>query len=165
MRLQDVMTTDVATIQDTDLLVAANELMWRKQIHHLVVVRDGAVVGVLSDTDLGGSEATDIPKGVLVKDVMSTDPVTALPTTTVRDAMNLMTGRAIRCLPLLDDANNLVGIVTSTDLDAVTQPGTPPVPPDNKRAQSPYVALSDRDRRGATSKHGHSDWPNPVAKS
>ena len=46
---------------------------------------------------------------------MSEQVVTALPTTSVRQAANLLRARTIGCLPILDDGK-LVGIVTLTDL-------------------------------------------------
>jgi CBS domain-containing protein len=83
--------------------------MLERDLHHLVVLDDGRVVGVLSSDDLAGT-----PAGA-VRDVMTTRIVKASPTTTVREAANLLRGRGVGCLPVLD-GDTLVGIVTVADL-------------------------------------------------
>ncbi|HEY2827240.1 MAG TPA: CBS domain-containing protein [Pirellulales bacterium] len=51
-----------------------------------------------------------------VSDVMSVDLATCSPHDSVQDAMGLMTARRIRHLPVMDDNNRLVGIVSIGDL-------------------------------------------------
>jgi CBS domain-containing protein len=50
-----------------------------------------------------------------VADVM-TEPVTAPPDTSLRDAVTLLVERELRSLPVVDDAGRLLGIVTNADL-------------------------------------------------
>ena len=53
MRVQDLMSTDVATLQRNDKLSIADDVMRLGRIRHLPVVdEDGRVVGVLSQRDL-----------------------------------------------------------------------------------------------------------------
>lgn len=52
---------------------------------------------------------------MLVRDLMSSPPVTAAPALSIPDAAHLMKSRGIRRLPVLD-GNQLVGIVTDRDL-------------------------------------------------
>lgn len=86
-------------------------------IHHLLVVDDRRVVGIVSDRDLGGRvgarrrDAGATP----VADVMSEHVVTIAGDATVRRAANLMRGRGISCLAIVAD-EKAVGIVTITDL-------------------------------------------------
>lgn len=115
MRVQDIMGRSVETIAPSDSLVFANELMWRKGIHHLVVMEGKHVVGVLSDTDLGGPHAVDLPDNLHVADKMAADVISTTPDTTVDRVINIFKGRNIHCLPVLD-GETLVGIVTSTDV-------------------------------------------------
>jgi acetoin utilization protein AcuB len=51
-----------------------------------------------------------------VKDVMTVNPLTAAPDTTVRAAIALMRERGIQHLPVVDDAGRLVGILTDRDI-------------------------------------------------
>jgi len=83
--------------------------MRNARVRHLVVVRGRRVLGVLSDRDLG------LETDKSVGDVMTAHAVSASPDMTIRKAANLLRGRSIGCLPVMEDGN-LVGIVTTTDL-------------------------------------------------
>jgi acetoin utilization protein AcuB len=111
MRINEIMSKDVIKIAAARSIAEAREEMKRARIHHVVVVDAGRVVGVVSDRDLAGSRGN----GRTIADVMARDVVAAKPSTTVRQAANLMRGRTIGCLPVFDDGR-LVGIVTTTDL-------------------------------------------------
>lgn len=123
MRLQDIMNRSVETVAPTDSLVLANELMWRKRIHHLVVMDGQRVVGVISDTDLGGPNAQDIPDNRTVSDFMTPLLVTGEPTMTVDRAINIFRERHLHSLPVMD-GETLVGIVTMTDIENLARRGT-----------------------------------------
>lgn len=53
---------------------------------------------------------------VTARELMTTDVVTVAPGTSVKDAARLMDEKRIGCLPVLDDAGAMVGIVTESDL-------------------------------------------------
>ena len=115
MRVQDIMTKSVETVRPGVTAQAAWEKMQLKAIHHLVVLDDGKVVGILSDRDLGGSRGTSRRRNRTVADLMSTGVATARPETTIRQAANRLRGRTIGCLPVLK-GRKLVGIITVSDL-------------------------------------------------
>lgn len=116
-RLSDIMSTDVATIAPDATAREALNLMRSRRIRHLVVVRNGGrdVLGVVSERDLGGRLAGRLPPHLAVTEVMSPKPVTAKPTTRVREAANLLRGNVVGCLPVLEEGK-LRGIVTISDL-------------------------------------------------
>lgn len=119
MRLNELMHPRVVTIDSHDEASAAWSQMQRHRIRHLVVTSDGELAGVVSERDLGGRHGEDARKGRSVEDMMSRRVVSGTPRMTLRDAANLMRGRMIGSLPVLDDGK-LVGIVTATDvLDAL----------------------------------------------
>jgi len=115
MRVTDVMTKGVHTVPADMAASDAWELMRRKGIHHLVVTADSRVAGVLSDRDAGGRSGASIRTRSSVSDLMTAAVVTVAPDTTVRKIANLMRGRTIGCVPVLD-GKRLVGIVTVSDL-------------------------------------------------
>lgn len=116
MRVGDVMSPAVKTIAPDAAAEDAWRLMRAERIHHLVVNEGGTIVGVISNRDLGGTEAgTSGRAGRRVSAVMTAQTVTATPRTTLREAANLMRGRGIGCLPIVD-GKRLVGILTVTDL-------------------------------------------------
>ena len=53
--------------------------------------------------------------GITVEDVMTPDPVTLLPTATVRDAYSLMTERGFRHVPIVE-ADLLLGVISISDI-------------------------------------------------
>ncbi len=111
MRLREIMTPHVETILASEPARAAFERMRARRIHHLVVMRGRDIVGVLSERDLLPAPAD----GQSVEETMSAPVITATPDTTVRRAANLLRGRAIGCIPVVE-GRRLKGIVTITDL-------------------------------------------------
>jgi acetoin utilization protein AcuB len=112
MRAQDIMTTKVETIAALETTEAAVERMRRNRIRHLVVMKDDRLAGIVSDGDL---RALSPRSGRLVEEVMSAPAVAATPEMPIRKLANLLRGRSLGCLPVIEDGR-LVGIVTTTDL-------------------------------------------------
>jgi acetoin utilization protein AcuB len=104
----------VETIGPREPTSAARATMRRHKVRHLVVVDRGRVVGIVSERDFGRAGRSG-PDGSLVQDVMTTDVVSATPGTTVRQAANLMRGRAIGSV-LVVDGDQLIGLVTTTHM-------------------------------------------------
>jgi CBS domain-containing protein len=127
MKVSDLMSTQVATVRRNDKLLIADDLMRLGRIRHTPVLDDASttVVGILSQRDLfRGALARCLGYGehaqqkvlglLLVKDVMSNDPVTISPDSELADAARLMCERKIGCLPVVEDGE-LVGILTESD--------------------------------------------------
>ena len=110
MRMQELMKRRVESVSAETTAESARERMRTRRIRHLVVTEGSKVVGVLSERDLGARTSSSV-----VGDIMTAPAVTAVATTTVREAANLLRGRTIGCLPILEEGK-LVGIVTTTDL-------------------------------------------------
>ena len=115
MRVQDIMTTGVATTTPETSAEAAWELMRLRAIRHLVVQEGRQLVGLLSATDAGGTRGATLRKGCVVSDLMTPGVVTVPSTTTVRKAANVMRGRSIGSL-VVTAKGQPVGIVTVSDL-------------------------------------------------
>lgn len=118
MRVQDVMTRRIETIDGQESAQAAFNSMNLKNIRHLVVKKDSELVGVLSKRDLGVPDQEAFREKHRVAELMTTQVVTASPEMSVRQAANLMRGRTIGCLPVVEEGHRsrLVGIVTVSDL-------------------------------------------------
>jgi CBS-domain-containing membrane protein len=115
MRLQDVMTRSVRTIPPATAAEDAWNLMQIHGIHHLVVADRSGVLGVVSARDVGARQRAALRAGYTAADLMTAPVVTVAPTTTVRKAANVMRGRSIGSLVVLD-GERPVGIVTVSDL-------------------------------------------------
>lgn len=112
MRLGEIMRTHVETISPGESAEAAVERMRRARIRHLVVQDGQTVVGVVSDRDLAPGSARGTRT---VEDVMTSPALTCGPHTTLREAANLLRGRTIGCLPVIEEGR-VAGIITTTDL-------------------------------------------------
>ncbi len=110
MRIQDMMSKSVVSVAPETKISVARETLRTDEIDHLVVMDGKRVVGVVSGKDLAAA-GNDHP----VADVMTRGVVTIAPDATLRRAAGMMRGRAIGCLPVVDDGR-LVGIVTTSDL-------------------------------------------------
>ena len=110
MRVQDFMSKNVISIAPNETIAAAREKLLSAGIDHLVVVQEKRVVGVVAGKDLsrGGDDQP-------IADVMSRDVATIEPEATLRHAAGILRGRAVGCLPVVDDGR-LVGIATTSDL-------------------------------------------------
>lgn len=115
MRLGEIMSTGVISATPRQTAERAWSEMRLRRVRHLVVMDGSSVVGILSERDLGGRNGASIRRGRTVAELMSRDVVNAGPETTLRQAANLMRGRTLGCLPIVENGV-LVGIVTVTDI-------------------------------------------------
>ncbi|HET7008796.1 MAG TPA: CBS domain-containing protein [Candidatus Binatia bacterium] len=107
------MTQEPITVEPADLSIRAVHKMQAGGFRRLPVVRDGKLVGVISDRDL--REHRGHLEQVKVNDIMSENPITVTPETTVEEAAQIMLERQIGGLPVLADGH-LVGIITASDI-------------------------------------------------
>ena len=115
MRAFEIMTEKVLTVPPDLPAADAWETMRRKRIHHLVVMNGSEIAGVLSDRDAGGRSGAAVRAGRTVADLMSTHVATIEPDATIRAVANLMRGRTIGCVPVVE-RGRLAGIVTLADV-------------------------------------------------
>ena len=142
------MSTDVITVTPDTTATDAWRQMQRHRIRHLVVMDGARLVGLVSERDLGGPKGTAVRRGRSVRELMSPQVAAATPDTTLRQAANLMRGRTVGSLPVLEDGR-VVGIVTATDvLDELGRGATRPV----TRAQRRDMRLPPASARRAAAK-------------
>ena len=126
MKVRDIMTSDVATLELNDELSLADDIMKLGRIRHLPVVDEGRLVGIMSQRDLfkaslasamgfGEKAKREFMKTVAVKEVMVDEVITTSPEASIEEAGRVMLERKIGCLPVLEEGG-LVGLVTETDI-------------------------------------------------
>ncbi len=113
MRVRDVMTQDVETIPAGESAENALRRMRSLRVRHLIVMLGTETVGVVSEGDLDALGTSR--RFQMVGDVMNSPAITVQPEMTIRQAANLLRGRTIGCLPVME-RDRLVGILTTTDL-------------------------------------------------
>ena len=128
MYVRDIMTARPRTIRsDSQLHVAQSLFEWGDFRHVPVVDDQGALLGIVSLTDVLRVSASELDEslppaervqqlaGVAITDVMNQQPITATPDMPVDEAARCMMRARVNCLPVVD-RDQLVGIVTSFDM-------------------------------------------------
>lgn len=115
MRLQEIMSTRVRTTSPETPADQAWEMMKELSIHHLLVLEKGRLLGLISERDLGGRRGLSVRKGLTVLDLMTPHTITAKPSTSIKQAANLMRGHGVGCLPVVEEGK-IRGIITLSDL-------------------------------------------------
>lgn len=117
MKLCDVMTKEVASLNVDDTVEKAAQMMKENNVGSIPVCRDGKIAGIITDRDItlrSVAEGKNV-SSIKVSSVMSSNPVTGDPNMDVHQAAKLMAENQIRRLPIVDN-NNLVGILSLGDL-------------------------------------------------
>ncbi|MQA88568.1 MAG: CBS domain-containing protein [Streptosporangiales bacterium] len=119
MHVSDIMTEASITDTPSDTLRAAAERMWAQQTGSLLVMDNGRLVGIITERDLLRAVARGIDLDTTrIRDVMTTDLVTAWPDSPLRDAAREMAHRWIRHLPVVE-GDRIVGVVSMRDVTGV----------------------------------------------
>jgi len=118
MTVEQVMKTNVQVCSPHDTLNTAVRIMWDHDCGVVPVVEEGKVVGMITDRDicmaayLAGARLSDL----IVASTMSRNVVTCRFDDQVGTVSGLMRTRQVRRVPVLDESDKLVGIVSLTDL-------------------------------------------------
>jgi len=114
----ELMTTDLVTISTDTSVEEAAETLMDQQIGSLIVVDEANhLQGILTGTDFIEIVAKSNPKAeTTVARYMSEDIVTVGAQDPLRDAADKMLDNSIQHLPVSDDTEGVIGILTSTDL-------------------------------------------------
>ncbi len=109
--------SDVWAIGSNDSVLEAIKMMAEKKVGALLVIDGKQLSGIVSERDyarkviLQGKSSEKTP----VKDIMTANVISANPTQTVEECMELMSDNRIRHLPVLD-GQKIVGVLSIGDL-------------------------------------------------
>jgi CBS domain-containing protein len=117
MQVKDVMTKSIASVNINDNVERAAQLMKEYNIGSVPVCDGEKVIGILTDRDIALRSVAEGMNGKVqsVRDIMTSNPVIASPSTDIQDAARIMSERQIRRLPVVDN-NSLVGMISLGDL-------------------------------------------------
>ena len=125
-KIQDVMTKQVFTVNEDASIREIARLMRDEKIGDVLVTdAAGKLCGIITDRDVvvrAVAEGNDIDS-LRAKDICTDQMVTLEPQSSVDEAVKLMTDRAIRRLPVVENEVP-VGIVTIGDLAAQRDPSS-----------------------------------------
>lgn len=125
--ISTIMTTEVVTLNINDSVTKAEELFKNNNIRHMPVVSGNHIVGMLSYSDIlrigipeVGEEEGDVTSTVYdmytLEQVMTKNVKTLHQTDFIKTAALVFSESEFRALPIVDENENLVGILSTTDL-------------------------------------------------
>lgn len=116
MNVRDVMTPNPRTVELSDTIQDAARIMREEDTGAVPVVEDGRVVGMVTDRDIVIRAVADGDFEATIDDIVTDDVVCATPDMTTAAAAELMGEHQIRRLPVVDEDENIVGILSLGDL-------------------------------------------------
>jgi CBS-domain-containing membrane protein len=121
------MSSNLHFVQIDDKLSDVNQLMRKFHIRHVPVLNGKQLVGIVSKTDMNrlafseyieGEENTDVIifNMLTIEQVMTSKPRVVNQTATIFDIALILSNEEFHALPVIDNNDQLVGIVTTTDV-------------------------------------------------
>ena len=128
-----IMSRHVVSVDYDDRLSTVKRIFDTHGFHHLLVVENGRLHGVLSDRDLlralspfiGTLSETTRDSHTLdkrVHQIMTRKLITVSPHTTLTEAIDLFLEQRVSCLPVIDAERRPVGVLTWRDVLRVVRP-------------------------------------------
>ena len=127
MSVANIMSQSVVTVEMDDLLTAIKDIFDHTRFHHLLVVESRKLFGVISDRDLLKALSPNIGTAAetarntaslnkRVHQIVTRKPVTLGPHAGIDDAIDIFNHHNISCIPIVDDEQKPVGIISWQDL-------------------------------------------------
>jgi len=123
------MTRKVITVDQEANIFDAQKLIAKNQIRHLPVVdKNDRIIGIVTDRDIRSAWPYSFFKEsynkkdkekfskIKIKDIMTINPITLSPTSTIQDALLLIQEKKVGALPVVDEERKLKGIISVRDL-------------------------------------------------
>jgi CBS domain-containing protein len=125
LRVEDVMTPNPATLGPDDTIAEAEEIMNEEGFRQIPIVNKKGLVGIITDRDIrsflsgrlfGVPEDREVAMNTMIAAVMTTKPVAVAPDDDLSEAVELLIEGKIGGIPVVDEDEGLVGIVTYVDV-------------------------------------------------
>lgn len=115
--ISSIMTRKVVTVRPADTLEAVKEILFFKHIHHIPVVEGHRLMGIITSYDLVRlGKCQDEYRSIKVGDVMTTKVATLGPDDKIGAAAEVFLENLFHGLPIVNEAKDLVGIITTHDI-------------------------------------------------
>ena len=127
MLARNWMSKDVISVDVNDSMQDAIRLIREHKIKHLPVMKNGKLVGIVTDRDLksasaSGASTLDIHEilflisNIKVEEIMTKKPITIPADYTIDEAAEILLEHKISGAPVVDDAGKIVGVITQNDI-------------------------------------------------
>jgi len=121
MLTKDVMTDHVVTIESNETILEACNKYKNYEVGCLIVTKEKSIVGILTERDIieRGIVEEKNPQETKVEEIMTEGIKTIYDTDTIEKAAEKMKMYRLKKLPVINEAEDLVGIITATDISNV----------------------------------------------
>ena len=116
MKISEVMTPNPRTVKPGDSLQTAASIMRDEDTGVVPVVEDGRISGMVTDRDIVIRAIADGDFKAVISDIASDDVITVTAGMETSEAAELMSEHQVRRLPVVDEADTLVGMASLGDL-------------------------------------------------
>jgi CBS domain-containing protein len=117
-KVRDVMTTRPRAVTSDTPVTQVAELMEAEDVGSIPVLEGEQLTAIVTDRDIvvrAVAKGKD-PRGMPVREVVTTEIVTVGPDQDLSDALRIMAANQVRRLPVVDEENRLVGVVSQADV-------------------------------------------------
>ena len=117
IKAEDVMTTEVVTLDENDSAKKAAEIMAQEGVSAIIVTSEGKANGILTERDILKRIVAEDKNSrkTKVKEIMSSPLVTIGPSTDLEEAAHLMFEKKIKNIPVANE-NRLIGLISLQDI-------------------------------------------------
>ncbi len=115
--VKDVMKTSLVSARPEEVVDAVCKRMKQNHLGAVLVMDGKHLVGIFTERDVLNrvvAEDRD-PKTVQVRDVCTPNPIAVRGSTSIKSCANILRTKGFRHLPVVDDAENAIGILSSRD--------------------------------------------------
>ena len=116
--VRDIMTPDPACVTERDTIREVARIMAHEDTGIVPVVDGKKIIGMITDRDIVVrlvAEGKD-PTNAHVKEAMTRSVRSVKENDTVKDVLDVMSGSQVRRVPVINDRNEIVGIVSMGDV-------------------------------------------------
>jgi acetoin utilization protein AcuB len=126
MLVRDIMTTEITTLREDEVLLDATLILARGGFRHIPILSGKQLAGIVTERDLkhytpsilsgiAPEEYNRLMATTPLSKIMTRHPITIEPSRTVYEAARTLYEHRIGCLPVVE-AGELKGIITTTDM-------------------------------------------------
>ena len=102
---------DALCVSADDTIRRVFELLKQHNRGNVIICEDEKLIGIFTERDALRLMASDLDLDTPIGEVMIRDPVSLSPTSTVAEAIALMSTRGYRRLPIVDESNRPQGVL------------------------------------------------------
>jgi len=127
MNVTEIMSSHIVTVELDDTLAVVKAIFDNMKFHHLLVVDNDELIGIISDRDLWKALSPNLGTNnenykdlatlnKKVHQIMSRHPIVLNQNATINDVIDLFIQHRISCIPIVGEKNRPVGIISWRDV-------------------------------------------------